>query len=97
MTEQTIPAAKVKPIQLGAPTTHSCGASWTGTRTAHCGGCCLTFSSLTAFDAHQRGGRPGQICRKPDEVGLVPVEKSHGTVWSWPGNGHNPHAKASEQ
>lgn len=97
MTEKAVPAVKVKPIQLDGPVTHSCGASWTGTRAAHCGGCCLTFSSLTAFDAHQRGGMPGRICRKPDEVGLVPVEKPYGVLWSWPGADRNPHAAADER
>ncbi len=70
---------------------HGCGRWWTGTRVAHCGGCCRHFSSTTAFDQHQRGGKPGTLCRDPAEVGLVPVTKPYGVLWSWPGDGRNPH------
>lgn len=59
---------------------------------AHCGGCHEHFSSTTAFDQHQRGGTPGQICRDPAEVGLTPVAKAYGVLWSWPDDGRNPHA-----
>lgn len=75
---------------------HSCGAWWTGTRVAHCGGCHRSFSSTTAFDQHQRGGEPGTLCRDPEQVGLVPVAKPYGVLWSWPDDGRNPHAKAAE-
>ncbi len=64
---------------------------WTGTRVAHCGGCCRHFSSTTAFDQHQRGGKPGALCREPAEVGLAPIAKPYGVLWSWPDNGRNPY------
>jgi len=76
--------------------THACGAWWTGNRTAHCGGpkCHRTFSSMTAFDRHQRTRPEGGVeCLDPATAGLVPVEKPYGTLWACPSNGGgNPHA-----
>jgi hypothetical protein len=77
--------------------THGCGAWWTGNRTAHCGGskCHRTFSSMTAFDRHQRSRTEGGVeCLDPASVGLVAAEKPYGTLWACPSNGGgNPHAK----
>jgi len=95
MTEQATRAVGPKPVVLTGPITHACGAWWTGTRVSHCGGCHITCSSLSAFDAHQRGG--GKVCRDPAEVGLVPVEKPYGVLWSWPSSDTNPHARADER
>lgn len=61
-----------------------CGHWWTGTRAAHCAGCCNTFSSITAFDRHQQNTDPGQTCRIPGAAELVPVPKKYGTLWSLP-------------
>ncbi|HZP49658.1 hypothetical protein [Actinocrinis sp.] len=74
---------------------HSCGQWWTGTRVAHCGSvnCHRTFSSTTAFDRHQRNKPDGGVeCLNPATVGLVPVEKPYGVLWSWPASDRNPHA-----
>ena len=44
-----------------------CSAQWSGTRIAHCAGCCRTFTGPSAFDAHRSVGR----CVDPATVGLV--------------------------
>jgi hypothetical protein len=67
---------------------HACGAHWSGTRTAHCGGCHWTFTSLSAFDKHQRSVNYRTVCLDPVEAGLVPHAKSWGTVWGLPDDGH---------
>lgn len=76
--------------------THACGTWWTGNRTAHCGGskCHQTFSSMTAFDRHQRSRTEGGVeCLDPASVGLVAIQKAYGTLWACPSNGGgNPHA-----
>lgn len=61
----------------------SCGSRWHGRRTAHCARCCRTFSSITAFDRHWKGGH-----RSPLEAGLVARDGHHGTIWALAG--HNP-------
>lgn len=75
---------------------HGCGQWWTGGRTAHCGQCHRTLSSTTAFNRHQRNRAGGGVdCVDPATVGLVPVSKPYGILWSLPVNGDgNPHAKA---
>jgi len=98
MTEQAI-TETVKPVQLGVRTTHSCGAWWTGTRVSHCGAtqCHRTFSSTTAFDRHQRNRPEGGVeCLDPAGVGLVPVAKPYGVLWSWPASDGNPYATHEE-
>lgn len=62
-----------------------CGASWTGAGRAHCGGCHETFSSLSAFDSHQRGEHvpAGQLCADPEDVGLIQIEKPWGFMWGY--------------
>lgn len=46
-----------------------CGARWSGIRTCHCGGagCHRTFSGVSTFDAHRRGGH----CLDPASIGLA--------------------------
>lgn len=58
-----------------------CNSWWTGTERSHCGGCCLTFSSLTAFERHRKGLR----CNDPATVGLVARQKPYGDLWGLPG------------
>ncbi|QCX81203.1 hypothetical protein C9F11_38100 [Streptomyces sp. YIM 121038] len=58
----------------------ACGSWWTGAERSHCGGCCRTFSSLTAFDQHRKGGR----CNNPATIALAARQKPHGTLWGWP-------------
>ena len=60
--------------------THSCGAWWTGGERSHCGGCHLTFTSLTAFEAHRKGLR----CNEPASVGLVARRMPFGPLWGKP-------------
>ena len=50
-----------------------CGATWGGVTTAHCAGCCVTFSGLTAFDAHRKGG----TCITPAEAKLVQTGRDY--------------------
>jgi hypothetical protein len=57
-----------------------CGQWWTGAERSHASCCHRTFSSLSAFDRHRKGGR----CNDPAAVGLVPREKPFGTLWGWP-------------
>lgn len=68
-------------IPRGAIVHGACGKWWCGRERAHCGGCCETFSALTAFVRHRRGRR----CNPPEEIGLVPREKPYGTLWGLPG------------
>lgn len=58
----------------------ACGSWWTGNERSHCGGCCQTYSSLTSFDRHRKGGH----CNDPAAVGLVAREKPYGTLWGLP-------------
>lgn len=44
-----------------------CGSSWGGLRTAHCGACHETFTTVGNFDKHRRNGK----CAAPTKVGLV--------------------------
>jgi hypothetical protein len=53
-----------------------CGARWSGLSTAHCGSCHVTFTSVTAFDRHRRGGR----CLDPVEAGLEAKTRPGGYV-----------------
>jgi hypothetical protein len=54
-----------------------CGARWTGLSRAHCAGCHRTFSAVTAFDLHRRGG----ACLDPADAGLV----ERNGMWGQPG------------
>jgi len=52
------------------PNTHgTCGATWTGTRAAHCSGCCKTFSGASLFDQHRRGYSERGQCLDPAALG----------------------------
>lgn len=57
---------------MSALATCRCGAAWVqhGNRTGHCSACHRTFTSLAAFDAHQRmlDHAPWQICVDPASV-----------------------------
>jgi hypothetical protein len=61
-----------------------CGSVWSGAGAAHCGACHVTFSSLTAFDRHQRAADGRLVCVAPAEVGLVGAERPWGVLWSLP-------------
>jgi hypothetical protein len=68
------------PIPPNAIRHGACGSWWTGAERSHASCCHRTFSSLTAFDKHRKGGR----CNDPESVGLVAREKPYGTLWGNP-------------
>lgn len=68
------------PRPANAITHGACGQWWTGTERSHCGGCHLTFTSLTSFERH----RKGLHCNNPADVGLVPRDKPYGQLWGLP-------------
>ena len=59
-----------------------CGATWGGLSTCHCAGCCMTFSGLTAFDAHRKGG----ACLTPGDAKLVDSGRDY-VCFGFPGTG----------
>jgi len=58
-----------------------------------CCACGVFFTSLSAFDTHQRAagrrgkrtGTPGVVCRDPAECGLVVYQRAGGPTWGAPG------------
>ena len=68
-------AARTLPRKQEPPLTCSgCSHTWTGTSRCHCASCHATFTGISAFDEHRRGGR----CQHPESAGLV-----HGTHGYW--------------
>ena len=57
-----------------------CACDMHGRGGFHCRVCCLTFSSVSAFDHHMRGDGH----QEPQERGLVLVRPE---VWGWPDSG----------
>jgi hypothetical protein len=51
----------------------TCSAEWGGMNTAHCARCHTTFTGITAFDAHRRGG----ICIPAESVGLSRTNRAY--------------------
>lgn len=64
------------------PHAHPCGARWSGSGTAHCGACCVTFTGVGTFDAHRSSGR----CNPPANVGLVLIPGRAYEVWGTRGS-----------
>lgn len=71
---------------------HDCGLDWRGHSVCHCSGCCETFTSLSAFDAHQTrvDGRlrclpPGEVMRKDGVTPVLELKANGrwGLVGSW--------------
>lgn len=87
---KTLPAGNGNPAPTPTPGTDgipknaivhgACGSWWTGAERSHASCCCRTFSSLSAFDQHRKGGR----CNEPAAVGLAVRTKPFGTLWGWP-------------
>ena len=50
-----------------------CSATWGGMNTAHCSGCHTTFTGITAFDAHRRGGE----CIPAESAGLTLTKRAY--------------------
>lgn len=63
----------------------SCGDWWTGMSAAHCGGCHLTFTSVSGFTAHRKGGN----CSNPAEIGMVRADRKY-PAWAMPGTWAGP-------
>ena len=63
-----------------------CASTWGGLNTAHCSGCCLTFTGITSFDRHRDGSHVrGRFCQFPQAVGLVNAMRSY-PCWGLPGD-----------
>jgi hypothetical protein len=60
----------------------TCAQRWSGLRACHCAACHCTFSGVSAFDRHQRGGR----CQHP---AVVALDERDG-VWRFPGPSESP-------
>ncbi|WP_019358020.1 FDXHR family putative zinc-binding protein [Streptomyces sp. AA1529] len=88
---QNVPAGNGNPANTPPPPNAiwhgECGRWWTGNERSHASCCHETFSSLSAFDAHRRGGH----CNPPHTVGLIARPKPFGPLWGWPApeGGHN--------
>lgn len=50
-----------------------CSAEWGGMNTCHCSGCHTTFTGITAFDAHRRGGQ----CIPAESAGLTLTKRAY--------------------
>lgn len=68
------------PVPKNAIWHGECKRWWTGAERSHASCCHRTFSSLSAFDLHRKGGR----CNDPAEMGLVVRERPYGELWGWP-------------
>lgn len=90
---QTLGAGNGNPAETRPPANAiwhgECGRWWTGNERSHCSGCHETYSSLSAFDAHRKGGQ----CHAPAAVGLIARRKPFGDLWGWPApeGGHRFH------
>ncbi len=62
------------------PHGHHCGTRWSGTATAHCGACCVTFVGIGAFDRHRRGGH----CADPASIGMTIAPGRAYQAWTTP-------------
>lgn len=56
-----------------------CDTRWNGHRTAHCGACHQTFTSLSAFDTHRQGSHPHSTrhCVPPTSVDLIDAGRAY--------------------
>ncbi|MFC8182425.1 hypothetical protein ACFULT_26435 [Rhodococcus sp. NPDC057297] len=65
--------AQISTGKAGMAICPRCQKRWGGMNTCHCTGCHTTFSGITAFDAHRRGG----ICSPPMIVGLRLTDRAY--------------------
>jgi hypothetical protein len=77
----TLPTPGCDGIPANAIVHGACKQWWTGNERSHASCCCRTFTSLTAFDRHRKGGH----CNAPDTVGLIARQKPYGELWGLPG------------
>lgn len=93
---QNLPAGNGAPDVTpprGAIVHGACGRWWTGAERSHASCCHETFSSLSAFDAHRKGGR----CNPPASVGLIARPKPFGDLWGWPAPEGGYHFQTAEE
>lgn len=64
---------------------NGCALRWAGANTAHCSSCHRTFSGITTFDQHRRGGS----CTDPAGVGLELSSRSY-ECWANPADPDRP-------
>lgn len=91
LSDHTQEALKVAENHAQTAGTTSCGRCsnrWGGLRTAHCSGCHLTFTSLSAFDKHRDGSHANSTrhCVPPKTVGLVDAGRAY-PCWGFSGDG----------
>jgi len=81
------------------PRCRTCGTTWTGQAVCHCGACHESFTSLSAFDAHQigehcarirenQGGNTAQLVRADGRK--MPLIRSGRNLWHYPGREPTP-------
>jgi hypothetical protein len=63
--------------------------------TAHCNGCHLTFTGLTAFDKHRDGPHTARKCLTPDSVGLVLTNRLY-PCYGFPNTDNNDYWETDE-
>lgn len=61
-------------------TCRGCPTRWTGLTTSHCAGCHETFTTVSNFDRHRRGGE----CVRPSSAGLIASQRGGNAVWHQP-------------
>ena len=88
MTDQTTPAplpGSATEPQTAAPAPSGanrcrCGIWWAGMSTAHCASCHITFTSVSGFTLHRKGG----TCATPADLGMVLSDRKY-PAWALPG------------
>lgn len=96
MTDQNMPAplagetvdALPRLVEVEVPANAfrcSCGEWWTAISAAHCSGCHLTFTSVSGFTLHRKGGK----CSVPADLGMVLADRKY-PAWAMPGTWSGP-------
>jgi hypothetical protein len=67
------------------PHSCKCGKRWAGSATAHCPSCHETFTVVSAFDRHRRGGS----CVDPAGIGLHSYQRIGYVAWGHPDSGRD--------
>lgn len=71
----------------GMTTCVRCRKAWGGLKTAHCTGCCETFTTISSFDKHRTGSHSQgtRHCLAPAAVGLVDAGRGY-PCWGFAGD-----------
>jgi len=69
-----------------------CANRWSGLKTAHCGACHETFTTVGAFDKHRRGTYEPDTrhCVAPPSAGLVKTNRAY-PCWGYVPKGELAH------